>query len=132
MSVRRLLLVGAVPAVVLLAAGPALFGVVFGGEWTEAGEYARLLALAYLGQFAVTPVSATLFLLERQDQELAWVAGRLLLTAGGPLACGLAGAPVWVAIAALAAGHVVSYLVLYRLCVRAADKADLAFGAPPP
>ena len=126
-SVRRLLLVGAVPAAVVLAAGPALFGLVFGAAWTAAGEYARLLAPAYLLQFAVTPVSATLFLLERQHQELAWVVFRLLLTAGGPLACGLTGAPVWAAVAALSAGHVVSYLVLYRLCVRAADKADLGF-----
>jgi O-antigen/teichoic acid export membrane protein len=131
-SVRRLLLVGAVPTAVLLAAGPALFGLVFGPEWTEAGEYARLLALAYLGQFAVMPVSPTLFLLERQHQELAWAVFRLLLTGGGPLAFGLAGAPVWVAIAALAAGHVVSYLVLYRLCVRAADDADLTFRTQTP
>jgi O-antigen/teichoic acid export membrane protein len=127
MSVRRLLLVGAVPAAVLLAAGPALFGLVFGAEWTEAGEYARLLALAYLAQFAVAPVSGTLFLLERQHQELAWVVCRLLLTAGGPLACGLAGAPVSVAVAVLAVGHIASYLALYLLCVRAADKADLGF-----
>jgi len=128
-SVRRLLFVGAVPAVVLLATGPALFGIVFGQEWTEAGEYARLLALAYLGQLAVVPVSATLFLLERQHHELAWVVLRLLLTAGGPLACGIAGAPVTAAIGALAAGHAVSYVVLYVLCVRAADYADRRFRA---
>src|SRR5690606_28965452 len=128
-SVRRLVLVGAVPAAVLLAAGPALFGVVFGQEWTEAGEYARLLALAYLGQLAVVPVSATLFLLERQHEELAWVVLRLLLTAGGPLLCGIAGAPVTAAIAALSAGHVLSYVALYVLCVRAADDADRRYRA---
>jgi O-antigen/teichoic acid export membrane protein len=128
-SVRRLLLVGAVPAAVLLVTGPALFGVVFGAEWTEAGEYARLLALAYLGQLAVVPVSSTLFLLERQHQELAWVILRLALTAGGPIACGIAGAPVTAAIAALAAGHGLSYIVLYVLCVRAADDADRHYRA---
>jgi O-antigen/teichoic acid export membrane protein len=130
-SVRRLLLVGAVPAAVLLVVGPALFGLVFGAGWTDAGEYARVLALAYLAQFAVAPVSPTMFLLERQHRELAWVIFRLLLTAGGTLACALAGAPLWVTVAALAAGHVVSYLVLYRLCVRAADQADAAFGLRP-
>jgi len=127
-SVRRLLLLGAVPAAVLLVAGPVLFGLVFGAGWTEAGEYARLMALAYLAQFAVMPVSATLFLLERQGQELAWVVFRLLLTVGGPLVCGLTGRPVSLAIAALAVGHLVSYVVLYVLCVRAADSADLALG----
>jgi O-antigen/teichoic acid export membrane protein len=125
-QVRRLLLVGAVPAAVLLVGGPTLFGLVFGAEWTEAGTYARLLAPAYLAQFAVVPVSATLFLLERQGQELSWVIVRLLLTAGFPLACGLTGRPVGVAVAGLAAGHIVSYLILYLLCVRAADQADLA------
>lgn len=128
-SVRRLLLAGAVPAAVLLAIGPWLFDLVFGPEWTEAGQYARLLALAYLAQLAVVPVSSTLFLLERQHEELAWVILRLLLTAGGPLACGIAGAPVTAAIAALAAGHVMAYVVLYWLCIRAADDADRHFRA---
>jgi O-antigen/teichoic acid export membrane protein len=132
-SVRRLLLVGAVPAAVLIVAGPWLFGLVFGPEWTQAGEYARLLALAYLGQFAVMPVSSTLFLLERQDRELGWVIFRFTLTAGGPLLCGLVGASVSTAIAALAAGHVVSYVLLYRFCVNAADASDrdLRESAPP-
>ena len=71
-AARRLLLIGLLPAAVLIAFGPALFGLVFGPEWTEAGEYARVLAVAYLAQFAVVPISATLFLLERQGQELAW------------------------------------------------------------
>lgn len=120
----RLLAVGAIPAIVLMLFGPSLFGLVFGSNWTEAGEYARFLALAYLAQFTVTPVSATLFLLERQGQELAWGIARLLLTAGGPVVCGLLGAPISVAIVALSVGHVLSYLLLYGLCVRAADSAD--------
>jgi O-antigen/teichoic acid export membrane protein len=123
-SVRRLLLVGLVPAAVLVAVGPDLFALVFGPEWSEAGEYARLLAPAYLGQFAIVPVSATLFILERQGRELGWTALRLMLTTAGPVACGLAGAPVGVAVAVLSAGHVVSYAVLYVLCVRAADASD--------
>ncbi|MGD9531436.1 lipopolysaccharide biosynthesis protein [Pseudonocardia sp.] len=130
-AVRRLLLAGAVPAVLLLVAGPWLFALVFGPQWREAGEYARLLALAYLGQCAVMPVSSTLFLLEQQHRELGWVVLRLALTAGGPLLCGLLGAPVSVAIAALAAGHVVAYAVLYRFCVKAADASDRALRAAP-
>jgi O-antigen/teichoic acid export membrane protein len=123
-AVRRLLAVGVVPTVALVAAGPALFGLVFGPEWTEAGEFARLLAVAHLAQFAVVPVSPTLFLLERQGRELGWVAVRLLLTAGGPAACGLVGAPIGTAVLALALGHVLSYALLYVLCVRAAESAD--------
>jgi O-antigen/teichoic acid export membrane protein len=120
----RLLLVGAVPAAVLIGWGPPLFGLIFGPEWTEAGRYAQLLAVAYLAQFAVTPVSSTLFLLERQGQELVWGGARLLLTAGGVALCGFGGAPILVAIGTLAVGSVISYLLLFGLCVRAADAAD--------
>ena len=66
-----------------------------------------------------------MFLLERQGQELVWGCLRLLLTAGGVAACGLLGEPVQIAIVVLAVGHVVSYAVLYGLCLRAVDAADL-------
>jgi O-antigen/teichoic acid export membrane protein len=85
-AVLRLVAAGALPTIALIVAGPVLFGLVFGAEWTEAGDYARLLAVAYLAQFAVAPVSGTLFLLEHQDRELAWVSVRLLLRAGRPSA----------------------------------------------
>lgn len=123
-AVLRLLLLGAGPALVLIVAGPWLFGLIFGPTWTEAGEYARFLAVAYLAQFAVTPVSSTLFLLERQGHELAWGCVRLLLTAGGTALCGLLGKPIQVAVIVLAVGHVLSYAVLYALCLHAADATD--------
>ena len=126
----RLAATGALPAIVLIAFGPGLFGLVFGGPWAESGEYARYLAVAYLAQFAVTPISSTLFLLERQGQELGWGVVRLLLTAGGPLVCGLVGAPIQTAIIVLAAGHTLGYAALYGLCVRAADRADRIGRAP--
>jgi O-antigen/teichoic acid export membrane protein len=123
-TVRRLLLVGALPAAVLILAGPWLFGVIFGPTWTEAGEYARVLALAYLAQFAVNPVSMTPLFLGRQDKLLAWAGTRLVLTSAGPLTCGLLGAPVLVAIAALSIGHIVGWILMYRLCVQSARAAD--------
>ena len=120
----RLAATGVLPAVVLVAFGPGLFGLVFGAPWAESGEYARYLAVAYLAQFVVTPISSTLFLLERQGQELGWGVARLLATAGGPLLCGLLGAPIQLAVIVLAVAHTLSYAVLYGLCVRAADRAD--------
>ncbi len=120
----RLLIIGALPTVLLVVAGPWLFGVIFGPTWTEAGDYARVLAFAYLAQFTVNPVSGVLQLLERQGQSLAWAGGRLLLTASGPAVCGLMGAPVLHAIVALAVGHVVSYLLMYGMCLRAAKASD--------
>lgn len=123
-TVRRLLVIGAAPAAVLAMFGPWLFTVVFGPDWTEAGRYAQLLALPYLLQFAVNPVSGVLLYLQRQGQLLGWAGARLALTAGGPAACALLGAPVLIAVTALALGHVASYVLLYGLCARAAKVAD--------
>jgi O-antigen/teichoic acid export membrane protein len=123
----RLLIIGALPTTVLVVAGPWLFGVIFGPTWTEAGDYARVLAFAYLAQFAVNPVSGVLQLLERQGQSLGWAGGRLLLTVSGPMVCGLIGAPALVAVLALSIGHVVSYALMYAICLRAAKAADDRF-----
>jgi O-antigen/teichoic acid export membrane protein len=123
-TVRRLVLLGAAPAIILGLFGPWIFGVVFGTGWTEAGVYAQLLALPYLLQFAVNPVSGVLLYLERQGQMLAWSGVRLVLTAGGPVTCALVGLPITTAIAALSIGQVLSYAVLYFLCARAVSVAD--------
>jgi O-antigen/teichoic acid export membrane protein len=45
---------------VLLTAGPFLFGLVFGAQWTEAGTYARILALPIALQFVVVPLTPLL------------------------------------------------------------------------
>ncbi len=120
----RLLIIGAAPTVLLVVAGPWLFGTVFGPTWTEAGEYARILAVMYLAQLAVNPVSGMLQLLGRQGQSLAWAGVRLLVTAGGPAVCGLMGAPILVAIVALSIGHVLSYALMFGLNLRAARASD--------
>jgi O-antigen/teichoic acid export membrane protein len=123
-TAARLLIIGVLPTAILVVAGPWLFGLVFGPTWTEAGDYARILAFAYLAQFVVNPISGVLQLLERQGQSLAWAAMRLVLTVSGPAVCGVMGAPVVVAIAALSIGHVLSYLLMYVLSLRAARAAD--------
>lgn len=129
-SVLRLLAIGIGPAILLVAFSPAVFGLVFGPEWVESGRWAQLLAVAYLAEFAVTPVSQTLFILERQGRQLVWDATRLLLTAGGPALAAACGAPMTVAVAILAASHVVSYAVLYVLTVSAARVSDRNRGDP--
>jgi len=47
-------------AVVLLMAGPWLFELVFGGTWTQAGHFARILAVPIALQFVVTPLTVLL------------------------------------------------------------------------
>lgn len=46
--------------VVLIVAGPWLFQLVFGDTWTEAGRYARILAVPIALQFIVTPLTVLL------------------------------------------------------------------------
>ena len=112
-------MVGAWPTVLLVAAAAWMLAVVFGPTSTEAGEYASVLALAYLAQFAVNPVSGTLQRLERQGQSLAWGGIRLVRTVSAVLLCGVLGAPVLVAITALSVSHVLGWALMYSLCLRA-------------
>ncbi|MBW0101552.1 lipopolysaccharide biosynthesis protein [Pseudonocardia sp. KRD291] len=123
-SVLRLLAVGVGPAVLLVAFSPAVFGVVFGPEWVESGHLAQLLAVAYLAEFAVTPISQTLFLLELQGRQLIWDAARLVLTVGGPAVAAASGASIAVAVTVLAVAHVISYALLYVLSMSAARASD--------
>ncbi|HYH12010.1 MAG TPA: oligosaccharide flippase family protein, partial [Thermomicrobiales bacterium] len=124
--VARLLLIGIGPTVLLIACSPPIFAVVFGDEWRDAGFIAQLLALGYLAQFAVTPISQTLWLLERQGRQLIWDAARLVLTAGGPAVAAVLGASMTVAVAVLAMTHVASYWLMYVLSINAARAADRA------
>lgn len=120
----RLLALGALPVAVILVLGPGLFALVFGAQWADAGHYAQWLALGYFAQFAVSPISQTLLLLEHQGQQLAWDTTRVLLTAGAPAACAIVGGSITVAVIALSLGYVASYALLYLLCVRAAGAFD--------
>jgi O-antigen/teichoic acid export membrane protein len=124
--VLRLLAVGLVPAALLAAFGPALFGMIFGAEWTRSGEFAQILAVSYLASFAIAPISHTLLLLERQGQQLAWDSARLVLTVGGVSVCAVLGSSITTAIVVLSVAHVCSYLVMYLLSVHAADRSDRA------
>jgi O-antigen/teichoic acid export membrane protein len=123
-TVLRLMAIGVIPTIVLVVFGPALFSTVFGPEWREAGQYAQLLCLGYFAQFAVAPVSQILLILEHQGRQLAWDTTRLVLTVGGPAVCAWAGAPITTAVLVLSLCYAVGYLLLYLLCVSAADAAD--------
>lgn len=86
--VKRLFLVSAVPAIVLLFFAPVLFSFVFGDEWTLAGEIAALSAPYVVASFVSVPVVHVLNVLGHQKYYLRinltralWTVG-LFLTAG--------------------------------------------------
>jgi O-antigen/teichoic acid export membrane protein len=78
----RLFLLGAPLIVILVLGGPWIFAWVFGEGWRQSGVYLQILGAMFLAQFVVVPLSQTLNVLERQDLQLAWDAGRLVLTVG--------------------------------------------------
>ncbi|GAA4999024.1 lipopolysaccharide biosynthesis protein [Actinopolymorpha pittospori] len=84
LAVRRLALLGLAPAVLLSVIGPWVFGWVFGGQWERAGQYAQVLAVAFLAQFVASPISNVFNLVERQGLALVWEVVRLALVIGAP------------------------------------------------
>jgi len=82
-TAQRLALIGVAPLALLALCGPWLFAFLFGEPWREAGVYVRLLSTMLLLQLVAAPLSYTLSILERQDLQLAWDAGRLLAVVGG-------------------------------------------------
>lgn len=115
--------------VIVLGAGalsPRVFGVIFGTTWAEAGEYAALLALAAAAQLAVAPVSAVVFLVERQELQLLLDGLRAgAVMASFYSASALGGGPK-AAVATFAASMVVIYVssfFVYRSIAQAFDSA---------
>ena len=112
----RLALLGAVPCTVFLALGPSLFAAVFGEGWREAGAYARLLAVAHYVGLIAWPLAPTLNILERQFWQLAWDAGRLVLTLMSLWLAHYLGYNAIGAITAFGIAMLVGYMVHPLLC----------------
>ncbi len=113
---QNLLLLGIVPTVVLVAAGPWLFEVIFGAQWRETGRYVQVLCVGYLGQLVVGPISQTLNLLERQDAQLLWDIGRFGLNVGVlSLSCYLAWSP-FRAVCIYSGAMLFGYVILFFMC----------------
>lgn len=122
-TAKKLLVVGVVPVAVLAVSGPWLFGVVFGGEWVEAGLYARYLSLLFLARFIAVPLSQTLNILERQDLLLGWDTARLVVAVGALVVASAIGLTSLQAIGWYSVGMGVMYVALFALCFWATASA---------
>jgi O-antigen/teichoic acid export membrane protein len=112
-TAQKLLLVGVGPTVLLMFSGPQLFMLVFGEAWREAGVYLQLLGLMFLIQFVAFPLSQTLVLLERQDLQVAWDTGRLVLTVSALAIASSTGLESIAAIVLYSAAMTVAYAALF-------------------
>lgn len=89
-TARGLWGVAAFPCLAVLAAGPALFAVVFGAEWLDAGLYARRIAPWVLLASVVPPLTPVFDVLERQRDELAVSGLMFVVQSAAMVAAGLA------------------------------------------
>jgi len=69
---RYLVLLGIIPMAVIFVAGPWLFAFVFGGQWHEAGVYARILTIGLFVHFIAYPTTNGIVAFERQGVMLSW------------------------------------------------------------
>lgn len=73
----RLALVGAIPMLTVVLAGPSLFAFVLGPQWRASGEYAQILSVGLFVHFIAYPTSNGIVAFERLGIMLAW---QLLMT----------------------------------------------------
>jgi O-antigen/teichoic acid export membrane protein len=89
-TLRRLVMIGLFPMLMLTIVGRDLFAVVFGANWAEAGVYTQILSVWAFVWFVSSPISALFSVLEKQELDMLLnvvnFAGRLLaLGIGGAL-----------------------------------------------
>jgi len=77
-TIRKLLIIGVGPLVLLALLGPWGFRILFGSSWGQAGLFVRILAPMYIFQFVAWPLSQTLLLLELQTLQVALDIGRMM------------------------------------------------------
>jgi len=82
-------IIGLVPIGLIAVGGPWLFGLVFGDQWSEAGNFVRAMSIMFITQFAVYPVSQTLHAIERTDLQLLYDIVRMVLGVGTLVGLGL-------------------------------------------
>jgi len=76
---KTLVLIGLVPLIILVLFGPQMFSFVFGSQWEEAGQYARLLSLVIFFRFVFKPISNIFDIFEKQRLAFYLNIFRLLL-----------------------------------------------------
>lgn len=67
---KRLLLIGLPPLLIVTISGKDLFAFIFGARWAEAGFYAQILSPYLFFYFIASPLSSIFFIMERQGTAL--------------------------------------------------------------
>lgn len=115
LAVKRLAMVGVLPAIALAVLAPWAFDLIFGSNWHRAGQYAQVMAIAFLAQFVAGPVANVFNLLERQGVALLSDSVRLVLVVAAPVVVWYLHGSDLIAVAAYAGVLTFSYLGVLAL-----------------
>ena len=74
-----LMSIALLPSVIIYFFGENLFSFIFGKNWTEAGQYASILAIALFFQFSIAPFCKVFYVLEKNDLYLFWEFVRIVI-----------------------------------------------------
>jgi len=77
---RSLLLMALIPFTLLFLFGEQAFVLIFGQDWALAGRFAELLTPMYFTKFIASPMSYTLYIANKQVQDLGWQIVLLAMT----------------------------------------------------
>lgn len=113
---RRLLRWGAGPVLTASLLAPFAFPIIFGAQWTLAGNLVASLSLMYAAQIVATPLSQTLIILDRQGLQLAWDLARLAATVATFFLADQYGLEAVAAIAMWGAVMASFYVLLVGMC----------------
>jgi O-antigen/teichoic acid export membrane protein len=137
LTMRNLSFAALLPTVILVAAGPWLFKVIFGAEWERAGEFARIMAVPMFLRFIGGPLYRCLSILKAQKWILICdgIGCAAMLTFlsynASTISTGIAGVTgVAVAISLTYAGLIAA--ASYEVCRNAARPAVATGGTPAP
>jgi O-antigen/teichoic acid export membrane protein len=73
---------GIPPLLLLCAIFPWVFAFIFGDEWREAGEYARILTPLFISRFVTSSLSYIIYIAEKQIYDLLWQISLFLIIVG--------------------------------------------------
>ncbi|SFB70169.1 Membrane protein involved in the export of O-antigen and teichoic acid [Flagellimonas taeanensis] len=75
---RTLVLLSIGPTALLFAFSPFIFGTIFGPEWRQAGDYARVFSILFFFKFTASPLSYMFHIAEKQHFDMFWQIGLLI------------------------------------------------------
>lgn len=96
--------------------GQWAFGFVFGADWLESGRYAILLIPMFFMRFVVSPLSYTIYIAQKQGQDLIWQCILLSVT----IACFWLADEVVEALWWYSASYAIMYVIYFLMSYRCA------------